>query len=280
MTPAKKISPKTNASTEGKPEEPALTQEAISQVAGRGTVQSNPVSEPTLMPSPPIIPPQPSTATPPQASSPEVPAWMLDPHLNDSMPPAEDTTVSLLRTTTYSMPGTCPVCSEPRLGGTGKIQTSNSYRSGNMKYTLSLAFPICQKCTSIQQLFSKYSNKAMLIAIPFGVIGAAVVVILGTSNPGSDAGGYICGSIFAGFVLWGIATAIINPILTKKLPKTLRDRNSRIGGAAAISSFSPTHVSFKFKNKAYAAAFQLLNTSGGLNLMQQMLDTLNKKPSN
>lgn len=280
MTAAKKPSPIPKIPAEGNPEEPALAQDAISQVAGRGTAQAPSTTEPTLTPSPPIIPPQATVVNPPSAFIPVDKTWMYDAHLNDTMPPAEDTTVDLLRTTTYSMPGTCPVCNEARLGGTGKIQTSNSYRSGNMKYTLSLAFPICQKCTDIQTLFTKQSNKAALLGLPFGVVALVLTFVIGMSGAsGSVFGEMICPGILIGLAAWGIAWGISNAILNRKFPKTLKDRHSRIGNAASISSFSPTHVSFKFKSKAYAAAFQLLNSVGGINLMQQMLDSLNKKQS-
>jgi hypothetical protein len=277
MSPKKKSTLIPEGTGENQPVEPALAAESISQVAGRGALQSE--TQTYVTATPPLIPTKPTVVSRPPASLPADQAWMYDPRLNDNMPLAEDTTITLLRTTTYQMPGTCPVCNEPRLGGKGKIHTTNSYKSGNMKYTLSLDFPICQKCTDIQALFAKNSNKASLLGIPFGVLALILTFVIGANSgpSGNSSSNYICIGIIAGFLVWGIAFAVINAILNSKFPKTLKDRNARIVGAANISAFNPTHVSFKFKNKTYAAAFQLLNTMGGLNLMQQMLDTLNKK---
>jgi hypothetical protein len=259
--------------------EPALTADTISQVVGRGAAQ--PVPQPVVTPPPP----QPPVAAPlvfPQAPNfPPDQGWMYDAHLNDNMPAAEETTITLLRTTTYQMPGTCPVCNEQRLGGTGKIHTSNSYKSGNMKYTLSLDFPLCKKCTDIQALFSKINGKAGgLGAIP-GVLAGIGIAILGSSgtSSSSNSGNFFCYGIIAGAIVWGIAGWIISSILTRNMPKTLKERNKRIAGAASISGFNPTHVNFKFNNKSYAAAFQLLNSMGGANLIQQLLETMNKKQS-
>jgi hypothetical protein len=259
--------------------EPALAADTISQVVGRGAAQS--VPQPVV--TPPL--PQPPVSAPlvfPQAPSfPPDQGWMYDAHLNDNMPPAEDTPVTLLRTTTYQMPGTCPVCNEQRLGGTGKIHTTNSYRSGNMKYTLSLDFPICKKCTDIQALFTKVTNKATGFGAIPGALAGIGIAILSSSAPSSssNSGNFFCYGIIAGAIVWGIAGWIISSILTRNMPKTLKERNKRIAGSASISGFSPSHVNFKFKNKSYAAAFQLLNTMGGANLIQQLLDTMNKKQS-
>jgi hypothetical protein len=276
MTPTKKPTPTPETTHENQPVEPALAADSISQVAGRGAGQSEP--QQYVAPTPPLIPTQPSVVPTVTTFLPADLAWMYDPHLNDNMPPVEDTTITLLRTTTYQMPGTCPVCNEPRNNGKGKIHTTNSYKSGNMKYTLSLDFPLCQKCSNIQALFTKNSNRASLLGLPFGVIGIAITFVIGMAGPSAITfADMICPGIIVGFVAWMVAFAIINAIINSKLPKTLKTRNSRIGGTANISGFNPTHVSFKFKSKSYAAAFQLLNTAGGFNLMQQMLDTLNKK---
>jgi hypothetical protein len=276
MTPAKKSSQLPETHGENQPLEPTLAADSISQVVGRGAVQPEP--QRFVTPTPPLIPTQPAVVTPVPTSFPADKAWMFAPSLCDNLPPIEETTITLLRTTTYQMPGTCPVCNEARNNGKGKIHTTNSYRSGNMKYTISLDFPICQKCSDIQALFAKNSSQASLYGIPFGVVGIVITFLSGLIGPTKETfSNLICPGIIIGFVIWVAAFGIINIILNSKLPKTLKNRNSRIGGAVSISSFNPTHVNFKFKNKSYATAFQLLNTMGGINLMQQMLDTLNKK---
>ena len=248
---------------------PVLETDSISQMAGRGAAQ--PAAQSGSTSTPPQIPAQPSVVTPPPASVTADQLWMFDPRLNDNMGVSQDTTITLPRSTVYTMPGICPVCGEPRMNGTGKLHTTNSYQSGNMKYTLSLDFPICQKCTDIQAFFTKYSNKASLWGIPFGVLGIIIVIILGAADKSGDSGGYVCGGIIAGFAAWGIAFAIINAIITRHFPATLKERNKRINPAVSISGFNSMEVSFKFTNSAYAAAFQQLNILGGVSLLQQRL---------
>jgi hypothetical protein len=278
MPSKNKSSSTSNSKVKALSSKPGLEGVPAEQAAGGGAIQPEAQSTPAAMPPP--IPSAPALATPSPSTNPTDPAWMFDPHLNDNLLPVNETTITLLRTSTYLMPGTCPVCNGQRAGGTGKLHTSNSYTSGRMRYTLSLDFPICQKCTDIQAFFSRRSKRAMLLGLPVGVLTLLVAIILSaTSKNSSDSGNFICFGILGAFAVWGIASAMINAIINRNLPTALKERNKRLGPAVSISTFNPTHVSFKFGNNAYAAAFQMVNTAGSQNLVQQMLDTLKKKPS-
>ncbi len=250
------------------PASTTLSSDAASQAGGRF---SAPTAE--LPPTPPPL--TASSATPLPIKPGE--EWMHDPNFNAGMPPATPKSITLMRTQTYQMPGTCPVCNGPRLSGTGKIHTSNSYRSGNYRYSIALDFPICQKCTDTQAFFNKLNNRASLYALPFGILALVVIVILGVSSGTSESGSYICGGLIAGGIAWGIAQAIISSVLSKNLPAPVKERNKRIAGSVSIASFGPTQVTFKFNNAAYADAFHLLNTLGMQGLLDQLTNMLPKK---
>ncbi len=257
---------------ESKPIEPPiqaeLTPEAATQAEGRFVAPATEI--PPMPPTQVVAPTNPVPIKPGEE-------WMHDPNLNAGMPPVEAKSITLMRTQTYQMPGTCPVCNGPRLGGTGKIHTSSSYRSGNYQYSIALDFPLCQKCTDTQAFFTKLNNRASLYALPIGILALVIIFILGINSGTSEAGGYICGGLIGGAIAWGIGLAIINPILSRNLPAPLKERNKRIAGAASITNFSPTHVTFKFNNAAYGDAFHLLNTLGMQGLLDQLTKLLPKK---
>jgi hypothetical protein len=224
----------------------------------------------------------PPSATPtekPQTQPPPPPVapidWLRDPAFNADLPPRIPTRITMTRMKTYHMPGGCVVCSSTYIS-MGRMHTSNQITSGRLRTTLSLDFPICEKCKRVQTLFQKNSQLAGWIAFGITVLGFVLFLLIG-ANMGNKTGDLICPGLIGGFVIWMILFFALSSLFALRYPVPVRERDRRIHHAVKMLSFSAMHVIFLFENATYAQRFEQVNGLPFDNL-QNMLQNLTNKP--
>jgi hypothetical protein len=225
--------------------------------------------------SPPAPPAEKPLARP--APSPAIPLdWLHDPAFNADLPPRVPTRITMTRMTTYHMPGGCVVCSSPLIS-TGRVHTSNQITSGRLRTTLSLDFPICEKCKRVQTLFHKNSQLAGWVSFGITVLGFVLFLVIG-GNMGNKTGDLICPGLIGGFVVWMILFFALSSLFALRYPAPAREREKRINHAVKMLSFSAMHVIFLFENAAYAQRFEQANRLPFDNLQNMLKNMMNKPP--
>lgn len=242
-----------------------------------------PVESPLVSPSIPAVPtastPAPATTAAEVAAAATETPQVITTKAIDSDRAAGIKVVTVPRVTTYHMPGICVACGKPLNGSNAKIKASVQQTSGNLRTTLSLDFPLCSDCNSVQQTFTKISNKALGIAA--AIIGplAVIFVIVGllTVKSSSDQGGIWGGAICGGFILWMVVYGIIQAVLNKKQPEDVQKLHNLIGKSVGITGFTSTNVTFKFASESFATMFSALNTLNQDLINSVIQNLINKK---
>jgi hypothetical protein len=184
---------------------------------------------------------------------------LLNPNLNANLPPVTPTDVSVIRMKNYIMPGTCVVCNAPKSMG-HKVQAGHTIQYGRTQVSLSLDFPVCPDCGSVQDEFIHNARIGAAIGGGLAVLGAIIYYIVLTSSTGAkfseNCGAFFCYPIIGFFALWFVAYQALNLLL----PKQVRERKKRIDKSVKIVFFDGMYVNYQFQNAIYAELFRTLNT--------------------
>ncbi len=184
---------------------------------------------------------------------------LLDPHLNANLPPIITTDVSVMRTKNYFLPGTCVVCNAPKSMG-HKVQAGHSIQYGRTQVSLSLDFPVCPDCGSVQDEFIHNARIGAAIGGGLALLGGIIYYIVLSTSTGAkfseNCGAFFCYPIIGFFVLWYVAYQVLNLML----PRPVRERKKRIDNAVKIVFFDGMYVNYRFQNAIYAELFRTLNT--------------------